>query len=58
VIFEPLDEEAVHETLALSECRTTATCPGALGTPTGVTALEGLDALLLPAAFAAVTVKV
>ena len=58
VIFVPLDDGALHDTDACALPAVAITSVGAPGVVTGVTALEALDAELVPTPFVAVTVKV
>jgi hypothetical protein len=54
----PSEAGAVQDTVALPAPAVAATAVGAPGTVIGVTELEASEAALLPAALAAVTVKV
>jgi hypothetical protein len=54
----PVDAGADQLTVALALCPVALTPVGAPGTAAGVTAFDGDDAGLVPAAFAAVTVNV
>ncbi len=58
VIAEPLADAPLKVTTAFDEPATAETVVGAVGTPAGVTAADALEALPVPAAFVAVTVKV
>ena len=56
--LQPVDTGAVKLTVACVLPATADTAVGTPGTGAGVTLLEGLDAGLVPAAFAALTVNV
>jgi len=58
LIAAPLPEPAVNAMLALPSPGVAARLVGSAGAAAGVTALDSLDALLVPAAFVAVTVNV
>ncbi len=58
LIAAPLSAPAVNAMLALRSPGVAARLVGAAGVVRGVTELDALDALLVPAAFVAVTVNV
>lgn len=58
IVAPPLSRGALQETTADVLPRSAVTPVGIPGTVRGVTALDATDALLVPAAFAAVTVNV
>jgi hypothetical protein len=58
VISTPFPVDAVHVTTALALPRTALTFVGAVGAPAGITAFEAVEALDVPTAVVAVTVKV